>query len=66
MVVELLPSGPKIRTALPGGSVMDPESPYFKNDAELWVRNQTRDVPFEIDDVAAAVPEGGQHLLLKP
>jgi penicillin amidase len=65
-VAELTPSGPKIKNALPGGVVLSSSSPYFKNEAELWRKNESHDVPFDIDDVAAAVEAGGQHILFTP
>jgi acyl-homoserine lactone acylase PvdQ len=65
-VAELTASGPKIKNALPGGSVLSNTSPYFKNEAEYWRKNATHDVPFDIDDVTAAVEAGGQHILFTP
>lgn len=53
-VVELHPSGPVARNALPGGAVWDETSPYFANQAEEWRRNQVHDVPFAENDVLAA------------
>jgi penicillin G amidase len=66
-VAELTPQGPKIKNALPGGTVLSTTSPFFANEAEMWRRNQNHDVPFEIDDVvAAAADPGGEHVLFKP
>jgi penicillin amidase len=66
-VAEMTKTGPKMRNALPGGSVLDKASPFFANEAELWRRNQNHDVPFELDDVqAAAVAPGGTHTLFTP
>lgn len=65
-VAEMAPDGPKIRNALPGGAVLDKDSPYFDNEAEYWRKNDTHEVPFEIDDVAAAIPSGGDHILFTP
>jgi penicillin amidase len=62
-VAEITADGPKIKNALPGGSVLSSKSPYFKNEAEYWRKNENHDVPFDIDDVAAAVEAGGQHIL---
>ena len=53
-LVELDPSGPKAWNALPGGAVWNPMSTHFKDEAELWRRNQTHPVPFLLDDVIAA------------
>lgn len=63
-VAEVTKTGPKIRNGLPGGTVLAKESPFFRNEAELWRKNQTHDVPFEMDEVkAAAVAPGGEHIL---
>ena len=60
-------TGPKIKNAVPGGTVISTESPFFKNEMELWRRNQSHDVPFEMDEVqAAAVSPGGEHVLFVP
>jgi penicillin amidase len=50
-VIEMDPAGPKARNALPGGNVWDTASPYFKNDDELWRRNQNRPVWLARKDV---------------
>ncbi len=63
-VAEMGPSGPKIKNALPGGAVLGKKSPYFRNEAEYWRKNENHDVPFDIDDVAAA--GGGEHVLFTP
>jgi len=43
-VADMDPAGPVIRNALPGGNVWDNASPHFKDDDELWRRNQTHRV----------------------
>jgi penicillin G amidase len=53
-VIELDPAGPKAQNALPGGAVWDPKSPHFRDEAELWRKNQTHPVPFLLADVIAA------------
>lgn len=53
-VVDLDPAGPRVVNALPGGVVWDSESPHFRDEAELWRRNQTHPVPYLLDDVIAA------------
>lgn len=53
-VVDLDPAGPRAFNALPGGEVWDPRSPHFRDEAELWRRNQTHPVPFLLADVIAA------------
>ena len=54
LVVEMDPAGPRAWNALPGGAVWDSQSPHFRDQAELWRRNQTRQVPFLLPDVVAA------------
>lgn len=54
LVVDLDPAGPRAWNALPGGAVWDSQSPHFRDQAELWRRNQTRQVPFLLPDVVAA------------
>lgn len=53
-VVDMDPQGPRVDNALPGGAVWNPQSPHFRDEAELWRRNQTHPVPFLLDDVIAA------------
>jgi len=50
-VCELTPEGPKARNVLPGGQVFDPKSPHYRDQMELWRKNQTFDVAFRDDDV---------------
>ncbi|MDC3952346.1 penicillin acylase family protein [Polyangium jinanense] len=54
LVVDLAPEGPRSWNALPGGVVWDSQSPHFRDQAELWRKNQTRQVPFLLTDVVAA------------
>ena len=66
-VAEMTKTGPKIKNALPGGSVLALASPFFANEMALWRKNESHDVPFEMDDVqAAAVAPGGEHVLYTP
>src|SRR5262249_49828094 len=53
-VVDLDPAGPRAVNALPGGEIWDPMSPHFRDEAELWRRNQTHPVPYLLPDVIAA------------
>ncbi len=53
-VVDLDPAGPKAWNALPGGAIWDSQNPHFADQAELWRRNQTHQVPFALPDVIAA------------
>jgi penicillin amidase len=53
-VIDLDPAGPRAWNALPGGAVWDSQSTHFRDQAELWRKNQTRLVPFLLPDVVAA------------
>jgi penicillin amidase len=53
-VAEMDPAGPKAHNALPGGVIWDSGSPHFRDEAELWRKNQTHPVPFLLADVIAA------------
>jgi hypothetical protein len=44
------PSGPVTRNALPGGEIWDNQSPHFRDEAELWRRNENHPLPFVHDD----------------
>ncbi len=56
-VVEMTPSGPVARNALPGGEIWDNASPHFRDEAERWRRNQNRPIPFARADVIAAAED---------
>lgn len=56
-VVDMDPAGPKARNALPGGNVWDTASPWFKNDDELWRRNQNHPVWLARKDVVVDAKE---------
>ena len=53
-VAELDPAGPHAKNALPGGNVWDNASPHFRDEAELWRKNQTHVVPMTLDEVVKA------------
>jgi penicillin amidase len=53
-VVDLDPAGPVAFNTLPGGVVWDPASPHFRDEAELWRRNEVHPVPYALADVVAA------------
>lgn len=53
-VIDLDPAGPKSWNTIPGGNVWNPESSHFRDSADLWRKNQTRSVPFSVEDVVAA------------
>ena len=65
-VAEMTPTGPVIRNALPGGAVMDKDSEHFRDEAEYWRKNETHPIPFELDDVLAALPSGAGQTLFQP
>lgn len=55
LVVEMDPvKGPIARNALPGGNVWDPTSKHFRDDVELWRKNENHPVPFATADVVEA------------
>jgi len=54
-VIDMDPAGPKARNVLPGGEVWDEHDPHFRDEAELWRRNQNHPVSFQHDDVKADV-----------
>ncbi|MDI1443040.1 penicillin acylase family protein [Polyangium sp. 6x1] len=60
-VLDLDPAGPRSWNAIPGGNVWDPASPHFRDGADLWRKNQTRAVPFRVEDVVAA--KESRHVL---
>ncbi len=53
-VALLDPAAPQVQNAIPGGNVWDAESTHFRDEAELWRKNETHAVPFTLDEVAAA------------
>jgi penicillin amidase len=52
-VIDMDPAGVRARNALPGGNVWDPSNAHFRDQAELWRRNQTFDVAFRAADVVS-------------
>ncbi len=53
-VAELDPAkGPIARNVIPGGQVFDPTSPHFSDLYDLYVKNQTVDLAFSVEDVVA-------------
>ncbi|HQY61464.1 MAG TPA: penicillin acylase family protein, partial [Polyangiaceae bacterium] len=53
-VAELDPvKGPIARNVIPGGQVFDPASPHFSDLYDLYVKNQTVDLAFSVNDVVA-------------
>ena len=53
-VAELDPMRPRVKNALPGGNVWDAGSNHFRDEAELWRKNQTHAIPMTLDEVIAA------------
>jgi penicillin G amidase len=53
-VAELDPKGPHARNVLPGGEVLDPNSPHYRDQMELYRKNKTIDLAFGENDVATS------------
>jgi penicillin G amidase len=53
-VIDMNPQGPVAYNVLPGGEIWDNASKHFRDEAELWRRNENHSLPFAHDDVAAA------------
>jgi penicillin amidase len=51
LVVEMTPTGPIARNALPGGQVQDGMSPHHRDEAELWRHNEAPPLYFQEIDV---------------
>ncbi|HEU4404213.1 MAG TPA: penicillin acylase family protein [Polyangiaceae bacterium] len=51
-VCELDPDkGPVARNVVPGGQIFDSASPHYKDQLELWSRNEAPALPFRLDEV---------------
>jgi penicillin G amidase len=53
MVIELRPDGVHGVNVIPGGQAADPDSPFFADQAALWIANEASPVRFYVDDVIA-------------
>lgn len=53
LVVEMTTDGPRAWNALPGGQILDSTSPHFRDEAELWRRNEAPPLFFTEADVIA-------------
>jgi penicillin amidase len=53
-VAELDPKGPHARNILPGGEVLDPQSPHYRDQMELYRKNKTIDLAFQEGEVASS------------
>ena len=52
---ELDPTkGPQGRNVLPGGEVFDPASPHYRDQMELWRKNQTINWSYQDADVVSS------------
>ncbi|HEX8789908.1 MAG TPA: penicillin acylase family protein [Polyangiaceae bacterium] len=60
-VIDMDPSGPVARNVLPGGEIWDNQSPHFRDEAELWRRNENHPLPFAHDDVLATAESRVQY-----
>src|SRR5262249_46832470 len=56
-VIDMDPSGPVARNALPGGNIWAPRSDPFRDEADRWRKNENRPVPFAAKDVIADAEE---------
>lgn len=63
MVVELDPNGMTGVNVLPGGQVADPDSPFFADQAMLWLANDVSPIRFYVEDVVANAVE---HEVMTP
>ena len=57
------PDGIQAWNAMPGGQVWDPDSPFFRDDLDLWLNNDRHPIPFYPGDVDQA---HNTHLLFTP
>jgi penicillin amidase len=53
-VAELDPKGPHARNILPGGEILNPQSPHYRDMMELYRKNKTIDLAFTEGEVAAS------------
>jgi len=53
MAFELDPDGVTGVNVVPGGQTASPDSPYFADQAALWIGNETLPVRFSVEDVLA-------------
>lgn len=53
LVVEMTASGPRAFNALPGGQVLDPDSPHHADEAAHWIANEQPPIAYEEADVIA-------------
>jgi penicillin G amidase len=53
-VCDLGPNGPTARDVIPGGEIFDPASPHYRDQMELWRKNQTYNLAFTTADVLAS------------
>ncbi len=60
-VADLDPAGPIVRNALPGGEIWDNASPHFRDEAELWRRNQNHPIAFSRASIVAGAEERIQY-----
>jgi len=46
--------GPRAKNALPGGEIFDPSSPHYRDQMELWRKNEAFDLVFRTSEVVAS------------
>ena len=54
-VCDLDPAGPKAKNVLPGGESFDPGSSHYRDQMDVWLKNQAPDLAFALPDVLASV-----------
>ena len=62
-MASLNPDGPRAETSLPGGESGNPESPFYVNLLDDWLRNDAFDLALRPDSVASAdtfLPDGAR------
>jgi penicillin amidase len=60
--IDLDPAGPVAQNVIPGGAVWDNTSPHFRDDADLWRKNETHPMPFSAKDVDASEESSTTYL----
>ncbi|HVV82750.1 MAG TPA: penicillin acylase family protein [Kofleriaceae bacterium] len=63
LVVEMTPTGPVPRNAIPGGQNEDPDSPHHADEAEHWRKNEQPPLYYEAADYEA---HAERHLRFDP
>jgi penicillin G amidase len=54
---EVAPGAMHPMNVIPGGEILDPNSPHYQDQLQLWLKNQAFDLPFYPNDVLASVKQ---------